>query len=149
MYLFLGFRDHKIDGKDRIVVPTGYASEIRAQGQGILVLVPSANGLFLEAYPSDVFKEMSQGQVPSRFLGAQDEKRVFFQNAEPAPLKGPGRITLPKKFLSYFPNGVVRVGGMNTYLELWDPELWEKNVGSPGAHRAGRPSAGHGRESKG
>ena len=142
MYLFLGFRDHKIDGKDRIVVPTGYASEIRAQGQGILVLVPSANGLFLEAYPSDVFKEMSQGQVPSRFLGAQDEKRVFFQNAEPAPLKGPGRITLPKRFLAHFPKGVVRVCGMNTYLELWEPELWDRQVGGAAGGPAGR--AGHG-----
>ena len=130
MYLFTGHRDHRIDGKDRIVVPTTYARDIQAQGEGTVYLVPGGDGRFLEAYPADVFKAMAASHVPSRFDGDQAKNRAFFQTAEKVELKGPGRITLPKRFLPFFPAGVVRVSGMNAYLELWDPELWEKRVGS-------------------
>ena len=44
MYLFSGRRDHKIDGKDRLVIPTGYAAEIAAHGQGTLFLTPGEKG---------------------------------------------------------------------------------------------------------
>src|SRR5947207_287217 len=124
MYLFTGHRDHKIDGKDRIVVPTAYARDIEAHGEASLYLVPGASGRFLEAYPADIFKAMAAGRVPDRFDAAkQAESRPFFQTAERVDLNGPGRITLPKRFLPFFPAGIVRVCGMNTYLELWDPEL--------------------------
>jgi DNA-binding transcriptional regulator/RsmH inhibitor MraZ len=72
---------------------------------------------------------MSRGLVPNRFDGDLARKRAFFSNVERCELNGPGRITIPKRFLSLFPNGEVRVCGMNTYLELWDPERWEKTVG--------------------
>ena len=142
MYLFTGHRDHRIDGKDRIVVPAGYAEAIRTQGEGTLFLVPDATRRFLEAYPADVFKQMALGQVPSRFEGDQQQRRAFFQHAEEAPLKGPGRITLPKRFLAFFPHGLVRVCGMNTYLELWDPELWQRtDAESTGPKPVGRGGA--------
>jgi DNA-binding transcriptional regulator/RsmH inhibitor MraZ len=132
MYLFTGHRDHRIDGKDRIVVPSSYAADIQAHGEGTLFLVPGSDGPYLEAYPADIFKQMALGQVPSRFEGDQTKRRAFFQTAEKADLNGPGRITLPKRFLGFFPGGVVRVCGMNTYLELWDPAHWERAVGATG-----------------
>jgi len=146
VYLFTGHRDHKIDGKDRIVVPSAYASSIASNGEAALFLVPGAEGRYLEAYPADVFRTMAEGQVPSRFDGGQSQRRAFFQTAERVDLNGPGRITLPKRFLGFFPKGMVRVAGMNTYLELWDPELWEESVGrvadghGPGRGRAERAS---------
>ncbi|HVG93224.1 MAG TPA: hypothetical protein VND21_02165 [Planctomycetota bacterium] len=129
MYLFTGHRDHRIDGKDRIVVPATYATAIAAQGQGVLYLVPGMDGPFLEAYPGDVFQQMASGQVPNRFDGDLARKRAFFANVERCELNGPGRIAIPKRFLSLFAKGLVRVCGMNTYLELWDPEHWEAQVG--------------------
>ncbi|MCC7138195.1 MAG: hypothetical protein IT460_07170 [Planctomycetes bacterium] len=130
MYLFTGHRDHKVDGKDRIVVPSAYATAITAQGHGVVYLVPGADGPFLEAYPGDVFEAMAAGQVPNRFDGDLARKRAFFGNAERCELNGPGRIAIPKRFLSLFPQREVRVVGMNTYLELWDPGRWEEVVGS-------------------
>lgn len=129
MYLFTGHRDHKIDGKDRIVVPSGYATAITATGKGLLYVVPGVDGPFLEAYPGDVFEGMAQGQIPNRFDGDLARKRAFFQNVERCELNGPGRITIPERFKARFPKGVVRVCGMNTYLELWDPERWDERVG--------------------
>ena len=145
MYLFTGYRDHRLDGKDRIVVPTAYATAIGAQGEGALYVVPSAEGRFLEAYPADVYRAMAAEQVPSRFQDGQGRKRAFFHTAERLELNGPGRITLPEKFLAYFPKRTVRVCGMNTYLELWDPELWDEAVGADGAGSSGdggSPDAG-------
>ena len=128
MYLFTGHRDHKIDGKDRIVIPAGFAQDVVKDGGGVLYIVPGVDGPFLEAYPGDVFGRMANGQVPNRFDGDLDRKRLFFQTAERAELTGPGRIQIPKRYLPLFPKGSVRVGGMNTYLELWDPERWEARL---------------------
>jgi MraZ protein len=130
MHPFTGYRDHRIDPKDRVVVPAGFADAIRSKSEGRLYLVPSGASPCLEAYPARVYEALASEQVPNRFEGDQTRRRVFFHLAEPVELKGPGRITLPKRFLAYFPAGVVRVAGMNTYLELWDPDTWEEQVAS-------------------
>ncbi len=130
MLLFTGHKDHRLDPKDRVVIPSAFAAVIQAESQGCLFLVPSSEFPCLEAYPSSVFEEMAAGQTPNRFEGAQQDRRLFFQSAERTELKGPGRITLPKKFLEYFPEGVVRIAGMNTYLELWHPAWWDQMVGA-------------------
>ncbi len=128
-----GFRDHRIDAKQRVVIPAAYANRIRSASGGRLYLVPSTGAPCLEAHPAQVFEELAGDQVPNPFESDQKKRRHFFQNAELTELKGPGRITLPKRFLSYFPAGVVRVAGFNTYLELWDPEAWERDMASAGA----------------
>ncbi len=125
--LFTGHKDQSLDAKDRVVIPANYRAVIEAEHAGCVYVVPDETETFLEAYPQKVFEGMAASLVPNRFErgGERDDKRVFFQSAERLELRGPGRITLPKKFAEYFPDGVVRVAGMNTYLELWDPQRWE------------------------
>jgi division/cell wall cluster transcriptional repressor MraZ len=130
MLLFTGHRDHRLDPKDRVVIPSAFAAVIQAESDGCLFVVPGSEMPCLEAYPSTVFQQMAEGQIPNRFEGNQQARRLFFHSAERLELKGPGRITLPKKFLKYFPSGDVRVAGMNTYLELWHPAWWDEKVGS-------------------
>lgn len=132
MYHFSGNRVHKLDDKGRVVIPTRYVDAIRQHGRGTLYIVPSQEGSFLEAYPADVWDGMADEQMPSRFKTGQGGKRSFFHLTEEAEITGPGRVTLPEKFLRYFPTGEVRICGMNTYLELWDPALWEQQVGEDG-----------------
>jgi len=144
VYLFTGQHDHKIDPKDRVVIPAAYAAAVTAQGKGIVYVTPGADGPYLEAYPADVFETMAEGQKPNRFDGDLARKRRFFGNAEPCELNGPGRITIPQRFRTLFPKGEVRVVGMNTYLELWDPGLWDEQNGTgiqgfAGGEAAGRP----------
>ena len=130
MLLFTGHRDHRLDPKDRVVIPSAFAAVIQAESGGCLYLVPGGELPCLEAYPATVFEQMARGQTPNRFEGSQQARRLFFQSAERVELKGPGRITLPKRFLKYFPSGEVRIAGMNTYLELWHPVWWDEMVGS-------------------
>jgi division/cell wall cluster transcriptional repressor MraZ len=127
MFLFTGHKDHRLDPKDRVVIPASFAAVIQTQHEGCVYVVPDESETFLEAYPLKIFERMAADLIPNRFErgGERDDKRVFFQSAERLELKGPGRITLPTKFAAYFPSGVVRVAGMNTYLELWDPTSWE------------------------
>ena len=139
-----GHRDHRLDGKDRVVIPAAFAHRIQAESEGRLYLVPSTDAPCLEAYPARVYEAMAQNQVPNRFEGSQDLRRLFFQNAEEVELKGPGRITLPKRFLSYFPDGVVRIAGMNTYLELWSPDAWEERMAAAFAMLPGRANGASG-----
>jgi|SRR5947207_6681115 len=129
MYLFSGRRDHKIDGKDRVVIPSGYAAEIVAHGQATLYLTPGERGPYLEAYPGDVFQAKAHKDEPDRFDPDLERKREFVGNAEPCEVNGPGRITIPERFRALFPNGEVRVVGMVSYLELWDPRLWDEKYG--------------------
>ncbi len=127
---FTGHRDHRIDGKDRVVIPAAFADAIQKHSEGWLYLVPADDRHCLEAYPAAVYDEMAKDLVPNRFQGDPTPKRRFFERAESVQLKGPGRISLPKRFLAkFFPQGVVRIAGINTYLELWDPERWEQHVG--------------------
>jgi len=123
-----GYRDHRIDGKDRVVIPASFAHRIQAESDGRLYLVPGTDAPCIEAYPARVYESMAASQIPNRFEGRQDLRRLFFQNAEEVELKGPGRITLPKRFLDRFRDRIVRVAGMNTYLELWDPKAWEERM---------------------
>jgi MraZ protein len=139
---FTGHRDHRIDGKDRVVIPSNFASVIEEEAGGRLYLVPGEDVPCLEAYPGHVFDEMAGEEVPNRFEGDQQRRRRFFQNAEEVRLKGPGRITLQRRFIEkYFRAGVVRVAGMNNYLELWDPDTWEAHVGD-GGQRPPTPGSG-------
>lgn len=124
-----GIFDHRIDGKDRVVIPAQIAQVVQADSSGRLFLVPSADSPCLEAYPAREYERRAETHVPDRFAGDQTQSRLFFHLAARVELKGPGRITIPKRFLPYFPAGVVRVAGMNTYLELWDPDAWEDQVG--------------------
>lgn len=122
-----GFRDHRLDGKDRVVIPAHFASRIHTESEGRLFLVPSPTAPCLQAHPAAFFQRIADQLVPDP-LGEDDRRRRhFFEGAEPVEMKGPGRITLPKRFLDYFPSRVVRVAGLNTYLELWDPEEWEQD----------------------
>ena len=111
----VGHHDRTIDGKDRVVVPAGFAHRIQASSEGRIYLVPSGDAPCLEAYPAQAF-------------GALAYLRQFFQLAEEVELKGPGRITIPKRFRDYFPNGQIRICGMRHYLELWDPAAWEERM---------------------
>lgn len=130
MLLFTGHKDHRLDSKDRVVIPSSFASILNAENDGRLYLVPSSDQPCIEAYPEAVFEQMAAGQIPNRFDGDQQTKRFFFQSAEKVQLRGPGRITIPQKFLKYFPARDVRVAGMNNYLELWHPVWWDRTVGA-------------------
>ena len=127
---FAGYRDHGIDSKHRVVIPATVADAIRTESEGRLFLVPHPTDPCLEAYPAKAYAEKSRAHEPDRFGGDGLEHRLFFHLAEEVELKGPGRITLPAKFLHLFPKGVVRVCGMHSYLELWYPDAWEQQVGS-------------------
>ena len=124
----VGHHDRTIDGKDRVVVPAGFAHRIQASSEGRIYLVPSGDAPCLEAYPAHAFGSLADNQIPDRFQGGQDHLRQFFQLAEEVELKGPGRITIPKRFRDYFPSGSVRICGMRHYLELWDPPAWEERM---------------------
>ena len=131
---FVGQKDRRLDQKDRVVIPAAFATVIAERHAGRLYLVPSATEPCLEAYPARVFESQAARQVPQRFDGDARDQRLFFQNAELVELKGPGRITIPSRFHDFFPAGVVRVAGMNTYLELWDPDTWEERLGTGAMH---------------
>ena len=128
-----GYKDHGLDAKHRVVVPAPFAHRIRAESDGRLYLVPSPTAQCVEAYPAAVYEAMAAGNVPDRFAGDPMAHRLFFHLAERVELRGPGRITLPERFLTYFPKGEVRIAGMNTYLELWDPGTWERAMADASA----------------
>ena len=127
---FFGHRDHRIDSKDRVVIPRNFAEAIEKHSGGLVYLVPASNRLCVQVYPATVYDAMAEGIKVDPLGEDSMAERRFFERAQDVELKGPGRITLPKPLITrYFPKGVVRIAGKNQCLELWDPERWEQHVG--------------------
>jgi DNA-binding transcriptional regulator/RsmH inhibitor MraZ len=125
---FAGVREHRLDPKDRVVIPAAWADEIRTRSQGRVHLVLSRRDPCLQVLPHAYFEALAAAHQPDPLVGATDEQRVFFHGVEPAELQGPGRVLIPRRFMPLFPARVVAVCGMGTYLELWDPATYREQV---------------------
>ena len=127
---FSGVKQHRLDGKDRLVIPAPWAAEIRDQSGGHVVLVQSFSNPCLQLMPGRYYEEISKRFAPDPLRGATLEERILFHGAEHLDLKGPGRITIPKRFLALFPSRQVALCGTSTFIELWDHDVWQETVNS-------------------
>ena len=136
---FVGNFPRRIDGKDRIVIPSKWVPRITNESEGTLYLVPSATLPCVEAYPAQEYLAIAEGQRPDPFGGAQDDRRAFYQLAVEVDIKGPGRIGLPREWVEErFADGEVTVAGMKDYLEIWNTAAWQARV----QNRARLPGTG-------
>jgi DNA-binding transcriptional regulator/RsmH inhibitor MraZ len=127
---FSGVKQHRLDGKDRLVIPSAWAAEIRDTSGGRVALVQSHSTPCLLVMPERYYDELAKRYAPDPLKGATLEERLMFHGAEHLELKGPGRITLPKRFLPLFPSRAVALCGTSTYIEVWDQDVYQEAVGS-------------------
>jgi MraZ protein len=97
----------------------------------------------LALYPAEEFEELANkvGNLSIADPNARNLRRIFFSEAAEVELDKQGRINIPVRLREYAGLGAedaqVVVVGMNTYIEIWAPDLWnqlqdevEENAGS-------------------
>ena len=122
--MFLGEYEYKLDEKGRVPVPPKFRGDLR---DGI-ILVPGPEKCIF-AYTPLEWKKLSEslnsGTLPSNKM--RKLNRALFSTAFNLNLDGQGRIALPVPLRTYAGIGEdVVITGVNTYVEIWDKQLWEE-----------------------
>jgi MraZ protein len=125
--MFLGEFVHTIDDKGRLTVPAKFRDGLE---DGLVVTRGIDRCLVI--YPRGEWLELAQkvSALPMTDRRARAFRRLVFANAADAVPDGQGRILLPPRLREYANlDGEVVVTGLNTYIEIWNPDAWGEERG--------------------
>jgi MraZ protein len=121
--MFLGEFNHTVDEKGRMTIPARFRPDL-AQG---VVVTRGLDGC-LALYPNAEWERLAQkvNALPLTDRRARDFRRFMFGSASEAVPDRQGRVLIPVYLRDYANvDGEVTVVGMNTYIEIWNPETWQ------------------------
>lgn len=125
--MFLGNYEHSIDSKGRLAVPAKFRVEL-----GDRMYVTRWLDKCLALYPAEQFEKLA-AQISSLSIAdpnARSLRRIFFADAAEIEVDKQGRVNIPVRLREYAgitgDDSQVIVVGMNNYVELWSPKLWEE-----------------------
>jgi MraZ protein len=122
--MFYGEFDYKVDEKGRVPVPPRFRSALK---DGI-VLTPGQEKC-VTCYTPQEWRKISTQLTPSGLSRSKMRKlsRALFATAFSTRIDGQGRIAIPAPLREHaeIVDDVV-IAGANTYLEIWNKELWEE-----------------------
>ena len=120
--MFLGEFIHTIDEKGRLTVPVRFRDDL----EGGLVVTRGIDRC-LAIYPMEEWRRLAErvSALPMTDRRARAFRRLVFANAsDPIPDKQ-GRVLIPPRLREYASlDGEVVVTGLNTYVEVWNPDSW-------------------------
>jgi MraZ protein len=121
--MFLGEFEYKIDEKGRVPIPPKFRRELR---EGV-VLATGPEKCIL-AYSQAEWKKLASTLTSGTIAASKLRRlnRAIFATAFSLNIDKQGRIALPVPLRDYA--GIedeLVIAGVNTYLELWNKELWE------------------------
>ena len=120
--MFLGEYEYKIDDKGRVPIPPKFRKDLKDG----LVLAPGPETCIVAYAPAE-WTKMSESLTSGSLAPAKLRRlgRAIFGNAFSLTLDGQGRVALPITLREYARIGDdLVVVGANTYLEMWNRELW-------------------------
>lgn len=120
--MFLGEFIHTVDDKGRVTIPARFRPDLTTG----VVVTRGLDGC-LALYPIVEWASLA-GRVnalPITDRRARDLRRFVFGSAAETMPDRQGRVLIPV-YLRQFAgiDGEVTVVGMNTYIEIWNPETW-------------------------
>ena len=122
--MFFGEFDYKIEEKGRIPIPPRF----RAFFKDGVVLAPGVEKC-ITAYTLSEWKKVSTALTSSPLARSKMRRlnRALFATAFHTKMDGQARIAIPPPLREHasIVDDVV-VAGANTYLEIWNKELWEE-----------------------
>lgn len=124
--MFLGEFTHKVDSKNRIMMPSEFRENL--EGDFYITKGPE-NSLII--YTEEEFVKQSQ-KLDERINESKKNraiKRLFFSSTVKMSLDKQGRILLNKNLKDY--SGIkdeAMIIGNNTTVELWDRERWQAYI---------------------
>ena len=126
--MFFDEYEYKVDEKGRVPLPPKFRREMK---EG--VILTKGTERYIMAYPLPEWKRLAKSLATKAVTPANLRKlnRVIFGSASSTSFDGQGRIMLPFTLRTYAGiEDTVVVVGANTYVELWNKELWEKEKAS-------------------
>jgi MraZ protein len=121
--MFYGEFDYKIDEKGRLPIPPKFRAALK---DGI-VLTPGAENC-ITAYTVSEWKKVSATLTNSPLSRSKMRKlsRALFATAFSTHIDNQGRIAIPAPLRDHAQiTEDVIVAGANSYLEIWNKDLWE------------------------
>lgn len=128
--MFLGEYSHNLDSKGRLTIPAKY----REQLEPGMVVTRNPSGGCLLLMPMDEWERVSArvSALPLTDRRSALLRRALFSAAEDLTQDKQGRILISQRLREYAHiETEVIVAGMNTHIELWNPQLWQEQVLAP------------------
>lgn len=120
--MFWGEYSHQLDSKGRLIVPSRLRNKL--SDKAILTRGIDQN---LVIYPASTWQTVSEQlhQMPITHPTARALRRLLFAGAMELDFDKQGRINIPTYLLEYADiRDTVMLVGMETFIELWQPERW-------------------------
>ncbi len=120
--MFLGEFIHTIDEKGRLAIPARFRDDL----EGGLVVTRGIDPC-LAIYPTEEWKRLAEqvSALPMTDRRARAFRRLVFASASDSIPDKQGRVLIPPRLREYADlNGEVVVTGLNTYVEVWNPDSW-------------------------
>jgi MraZ protein len=122
--MFLGEFVHTIDEKGRLTIPARFRADL-ASG----LVVTRGIDRCLAIYPMEEWNRLAKrvSDLPVTDRRARAFRRLVFANASDAIPDKQGRVLIPPRLREYVGlDGEVVITGLNTYIEVWNPDSWDK-----------------------
>ena len=127
--MFLGSFNYSIDAKGRISIPARLRKYVSPDANDTFVLT-RGSGKCINIYPMNYWNELVASKLDK--LNTFDTKdaifmRMFLQEAAEDKFDSQSRLLVPKKLIDFaeIEKDVV-ILGMNKYIEVWNPKLYEE-----------------------
>lgn len=124
--MFWGEYTHHLDSKGRLIIPARFRQHLTAQA--VLTRGLDHN---LVVYPQETWQAVSRqlSQMPITHPTARALRRLLFSGALALSLDKQGRVNIPSYLREYAAlDGQVLVVGMETFVEIWQPERWRDTL---------------------
>lgn len=123
--MFFGRYEHSLDSKGRLTLPSEYAGDLAA---GVVLTRGMENCVYL--FPRAEFERIS-GRLSTLSLTdsrVRKLKRWLFSNAQMTEPDRQRRVIVPQRLREIAKiSDKVLVAGMDSYIELWQPEAWDEH----------------------
>jgi len=125
--MFLGEFTHNLDSKSRLTIPAKFREQLSTG----LVVTRNPSDRCLLVFPLVIWNELA-GRISALPLTDPRSsllRRAFFSAAEDLIPDKSGRILLNERLRNYAQIETdVLCAGMNTFMELWNPDSWNEDV---------------------
>lgn len=125
--MFLGEFLHKIDSKNRIMIPAEFREDLSSDFY--LTKGPEAS---LVVYTEEEFKKRCQRLEELSYQSKNNRamKRLFYSSTVKTSLDKQGRVLINKQLKEYASlTGDCMIVGNNTNFEIWDLAHWQEYIG--------------------
>lgn len=124
--MFLGEYIHKLDSKNRIMMPSDFRFDL--DGKIYLTKGPEKS---LVVYTEEEFQKKSAALDKLIYENKKNRaiKRLFFSSTVKINLDKQGRILINKSLKDYAEiSDEAMIIGNNTTIEIWDKAIWEEYI---------------------